>query len=150
MSSRRQISIPLAGRYRQVSLYIWYKTKAIALFITSSVYDNPTKVCIYCDDKKFIKLCVYRERKFCSMGLNINCKRYQHQVSFLQYFITSRWRHNGRDSVFKHQPHDCLLNRLFRRRSKKTSKLRITGLYVGNSPGTGDAENECGEFTGDQ
>ena len=27
---------------------------------------------------------------------------------------------------------------LFRRRSKKTSKLRVTGLYVGNSPGTGD------------
>ena len=29
----------------------------------------------------------------------------------------------------------CLLNRLFRRRSKKTSKLRVTGLRVGNSPG---------------
>ena len=29
------------------------------------------------------------------------------------------------------------LNRLFRRRSKKTSKLRVTGLCVGNSPGTG-------------
>ena len=32
------------------------------------------------------------------------------------------------------QPHDCLLNRLFRRRSKKTSKLRVIGLCVGNSP----------------
>ena len=31
--------------------------------------------------------------------------------------ITLRWRHNGRDSVSNHQPHDCLLNRLFRRRS---------------------------------
>ena len=36
-----------------------------------------------------------------------------------------RWRHNGRGSVSNHQPHDCLLNRLFRRRSKKTSKLRV-------------------------
>ena len=45
-----------------------------------------------------------------------------------------RWRHNGRDSVSNHQPHDCLLKRLFRRRSKKTSKLRITGLCAGNSP----------------
>ena len=26
----------------------------------------------------------------------------------------------------------------FRRRSKKTSKFRVTGLYVGNSPGTGE------------
>ena len=49
-----------------------------------------------------------------------------------------RWRHNGRDNVSNHQPHDCLLNRLFRRRSKKTSKLRVTGLCKGNSPGTGE------------
>ena len=47
-----------------------------------------------------------------------------------------QWRHNERDSVSNHQPHDCLLNRLFRRRSKKTSKLRVTGLCAGNSPGT--------------
>ena len=32
----------------------------------------------------------------------------------------------------------CLLNRLFRRRSKKTSKLRVTGLCEGNSPVTGE------------
>ena len=48
-----------------------------------------------------------------------------------------QWRHNGRDSVSNHQPHDCLLNGLFRRRSKKTSKLCITGLCTGNSPVTG-------------
>ena len=48
------------------------------------------------------------------------------------------WRHNGRDSVSNHKPHDCLLNRLFGRRSKKTSKLRVTGLSAGNSPGTGE------------
>ena len=51
---------------------------------------------------------------------------------------TLKWRHNGRDSVSNHQPHDYLLNRLFRRRSKKTSKLRVTGLSAGNSPGTGE------------
>ena len=45
-------------------------------------------------------------------------------------------RHNGRDGVSNHQPHDCLLKRLFRRRSKKTSKL--TGLCVVNSPITGE------------
>ena len=48
------------------------------------------------------------------------------------------WRHNGRDSISNHQPHDCLLNRLFRRRSKKTTKLSVTGLCAGNSPGTGE------------
>ena len=50
---------------------------------------------------------------------------------------TLQWRYNGRDIVSNHQPHDCLLNRLFRRRSKKTSKLRVTGLCAWNSPGTG-------------
>ena len=47
-------------------------------------------------------------------------------------------RHNGRNSVSNHQLHNCLHNRLFRRRSKKTPKLRVTGLCVGNSPGTGE------------
>ena len=51
---------------------------------------------------------------------------------------TLRWRHNGPVSVSNHQPHGCLLNRLFRRRSKKTTKLRVAGLCVGNSPGTGE------------
>ena len=47
-------------------------------------------------------------------------------------------RHNVRDVVSNHQPHDCLLNRVFRWRSKKTSKLRTTGLCAGNSPVTGE------------
>ena len=42
-----------------------------------------------------------------------------------------QWRHKGRDSVSNHQPHDCVLNRLFRRRSEKTSKLRVTGHLCG-------------------
>ena len=49
------------------------------------------------------------------------------------------WLHNGRDGVSNHQPHDCLLNCLFKRRSKKTSKCRVTGLCaMGNSPMTGE------------
>ena len=52
--------------------------------------------------------------------------------------IALQWRNNGRNSVSSHQPHDCLLNRLFRRKSKKTSKLRIAGLCAANSPGTSE------------
>ena len=55
-----------------------------------------------------------------------------------RWVISSRWRHNGRDCVSNHQPYNCLLNRLFGRKSKKTSKLRVTGLCVGNSPRTGE------------
>ena len=51
---------------------------------------------------------------------------------------TLLWRHNGHDGVYNHQPHECLLNRPSRRRSKKTWKLRVTGLCAGNSPETGE------------
>ena len=49
--------------------------------------------------------------------------------------ISLQCRYNGHDGVSNHQPHDGLLNRLFRCRSKETSKLRVAGLCVGNSPG---------------
>ena len=52
--------------------------------------------------------------------------------------LALRWRHNGYDSVSNHQPRECLLRRLIRPTSKKTSKLRITGLCAGNSPETGE------------
>ena len=52
--------------------------------------------------------------------------------------MSLQWRYNERDGVSNHQPHDCLLNRFFRRRSKKISKLRVTGLCEGNSPVTGE------------
>ena len=52
--------------------------------------------------------------------------------------IPLHWRNIGNDSISNHQPCDCLLNCLFRRRSKKISKLRVTGFCAGNSPETGE------------
>ena len=49
--------------------------------------------------------------------------------------LSLHWRRNDHDGVSNHQPPGCLLNRFFRRRSKKTSKLRVSGLCVGNSSG---------------
>ena len=49
-----------------------------------------------------------------------------------------QWRQNEHDGISHHQPYDCLLHRLFRRRSKKTSKLCVTGLCAGNSTVTGE------------
>ena len=67
----------------------------------------------------------------------MNC--FQSMIYAAEHWLCSlRWRHNGRDRVSNHQPHDCLLNCLFRRRSKKISKLHVTGLCAGNSPGTGE------------
>ena len=47
-----------------------------------------------------------------------------------------QWRNNGPDGVSNHQPNTCLLGRLFRPRSRKTSKLCVTGIFAGNSPMT--------------
>ena len=49
-----------------------------------------------------------------------------------------QWRHNERDGVSNQRRVDGLLNRLIRRRSKKTSKLRVTGLCEGNSQVAGE------------
>ena len=57
---------------------------------------------------------------------------------------TLHWRHNDQDGVSNHQPHGCLLNRLFGRRSKKTSKLRVTGLCARWIPRTkGQWRGKC-------
>ena len=53
-------------------------------------------------------------------------------------FFGVGFHYNGCDGVSNHQPIDCLLKRLFRRRSKKTSKLRVTGFCTWSSPVTGE------------
>ena len=58
-----------------------------------------------------------------------------------------QWHHNKHDGVSNHQPHECLLNCLFRRRSKKASKLRVTGLCAGNSPVTGEFPAQTTNYT---
>ena len=48
------------------------------------------------------------------------------------------WWHNGLDGVSNYRRLDSLPNRLFKRRSKKISKLCATGLCAENSPVTGE------------
>ena len=62
------------------------------------------------------------------VGVGVGAGRYS---SVLLHWCSLRWRHDGRDGISNHQHQDCLLSRLFRRRSKRTSKLRVTGLCVG-------------------
>ena len=59
-------------------------------------------------------------------------------VMNVQYNVSLHWRHNEHNGVSNHWSLDCLLKRLFRRRSKKTPKLRFAGLCEGNSLGTGE------------
>ena len=63
-----------------------------------------------------------------------------------------RWRHNGHVGVSNHQPPDCLLNRSFRCRSKKTSKLASLAFVRGihrvpvNSPHKGPVTRKTFQF----
>ena len=88
-----------------------------------------------CGSKVGDNIFVFLRSVMTSMKYNPFAFRYDSEGLISSYIIALRWRHNWRDNVSNHQPHDCLLNRLFRRRSKKTSKLRVTGLCAGNSPG---------------
>ena len=76
----------------------------------------------------------------------INYKLYDlYDVQIIAFIIdltlrarSLHWRHNEQDSISNHRRLDCLLNHLFKHKSKTTSKLfRVTGLCEENSPVTG-------------
>ena len=78
--------------------------------------------------------------------------RGNYHTGWLQGDTSLQWRHIRHDGVWNHQPQDCLLNRLFRRRSKKTSKLLVTGFVRGihrwpvNSPHKGPVTRKMFPF----
>ena len=82
---------------------------------------------------------VWDRKSMCDMSVKIISKYYEDVL--VEWFgiltIPLSRRHNGRDGISNHRRFDCLLNRLFSRRSKKTSKFRVTGFCEGNSLMTG-------------
>ena len=81
---------------------------------------------------------VYHSTNHCRWETTLEASFYDFNTSSLLFVLHAgrlmafplQWRHNERDGVSNHQPYHCLHNRLFRRRSKKTSKLLVTGLCV--------------------
>ena len=55
----------------------------------------------------------------------------------LRIMYSLQWRHNESNCVTNNRHYDYLLNHFFRRRSKKTFKLRVTSLCEGNPSVTG-------------
>ena len=58
-----------------------------------------------------------------------------------------QWRHSERDGVSTHRRLHYFLNCSFMRRSKKTSKLHVTGLCEENPPVTGGLPSHKGPVT---
>ena len=69
----------------------------------------------------------------------VECERKvkYHPRCKLRVYFSWQWRHNEPNGISNPQRLDCLVNHLFRRRPRKTSKLRVTGLCEGKSPVTG-------------
>ena len=64
-------------------------------------------------------------------------KMFHTRVNFtliLCHLLSLQWRHNEHDADSNHRRFNCLLNHLFRRRSKIAWNLRVTGPREGNSP----------------
>ena len=72
---------------------------------------------------------------YCKLNLKKVKQKMNQDTNF--FIQPLQWRHNERDGVSNHRRLYCLLKRLFRRRPKKSSKLRVTGLCEGNPPVTG-------------
>ena len=90
-----------------------------------------TKIYLYRCGKVNNKKELYRlfsHRRMCELT---ECTKDLYQRSFHTQW-TLQWRHNDGDGVSNHQRLYCLLNPSFRRSSKKTSKLRITGCFEGH------------------
>ena len=74
---------------------------------------------------------------YCDMSFSFDRKSSNQRKRIPKHQHSLQWRHNERDGVSNHRRLYYLLNRLFRHRSKKPSKLRVTGLCERNPPVTG-------------
>ena len=83
--------------------------------------------------KKHVYICTSEYVAISVLRINMKCK---YSNMFLN--ITLQWCHNERDCISNNRRIDCLLNHLFRRRLRKTWKLRVTGLCAGNSSVNGE------------
>ena len=102
------------------------------------------------------KVCIWQQNKYKHQALQHGTKRYvlcreTSTKALSAPLATLQWRHNEHDGVSNHQPHNCLLNRLLRLRSKKTPKLRVADLecvvvVVVGGGGGGGGSMVTGEF----
>ena len=113
---------------------------------TSNKHAPVNELSLICSSQSSITLCrlvcVECLFKYAFYVLNVSSKfpKLLHITGQLccHCMCTLQWHYNGRNGISNHQPHHCLLNCLFKNRSKKTSKLRVTGLCEGNSPMIGE------------
>ena len=119
------------GAFMRHHVSIYLIIKYCHLFI----YSYSTEI-----NRSFVITAVFHSTFVITINIYDASRRY-----FIKYH--KKWRQKERNGNSIHQPHDCLLNSLLRRRSEKTSKLHVTGFCARNSPvnsphkGASNAEN---------
>ena len=80
------------------------------------------------------------KKYLCTLITTMHLDNYAHSLCF----VTLQWHYDECDGVPNHRQLNGLFNRSFRRRSKETSKLSVTGLCAGNSPVTSGLSSQRG------
>ena len=150
--------------YRQISSYYyvlnlsldWYYNRRIDAY-TCPIHHDPYAVICPTKDPSLFKLIANQELVYQShhilliiqttllITLLVVLERKNNntcRVFILQIGTSLQWHDNEHHGVSNHRLLDGLLNRLFRRTSKKTSKLHVTGLCEGNSSVTGNSPHK--------
>ena len=99
---------------------------------TSQLSSNVFKYCVFLYSKHVVATLLDSAAK--NKHLMLKHLMYTYVRFTCVFKQTLRWRCTERDGVSNHRRPDCLLNRLFIRRSTKTSKLLVTGFSEGNPP----------------
>ena len=118
--------------------YIWSSTPHMALWWHRATPQTSYQRNVWKwdgDYKSFVGVNILNKQKYLRYRLG------HIQIGQMSRYVAAKpslkWHHDECNGLSNHQPRDCLLNCLFRHRSKKISKLRVIGLCVGNSPVTG-------------
>ena len=130
-----QISLNFVGKDPGILLHYWLQE--ICYNIISSILTLTKMVLLifFCVQAIMMKTFILPSWWGYRIALSVAGK-WQH--SFLTIWNPLQWRHTERDGISSHRRLERLLNRVLWRRSKKTSKLRVTCLCEGNSPVTGE------------
>ena len=123
----------IAGRLDYVEVTMRYLDILLEIHNRNIVCFKMLTICIFSHNRRnkpWKKLCWYLRKRLRWLTTFGVTKVNIHYSNVIIGAVASQ--------IINHRIHDCLLNRLFRRRSTNISKLRVTGLCEGNSPVTGE------------
>ena len=123
-----------------IHMFIFFQVMSMIWVLFLNIYNKP---CIFAAHKQGMTSPHHRQIWKTNCHFCYCLKWLAFVTCNYTYHIPYHWHHNERNDVSNHQPHDCLLNHLFRHRSKKTSNsaslafMRRIHQWQVNSPHKG-------------